>query len=209
MNALHPTIVSPDQFNAPAAWQSLILEEIDYGIVMLTPQLQVTYCNGAARNDLTSPSPVVLTADELRARSPRDDTLLHDALRAATQRGLRRLLTFRRDESALTMAVVPMDRGGDAPQASVLVILGRRRMCETLSAQGLAKCLGLTPTEGRVLAHLSAQQRPADIAHALCVALSTVRTHIASIRAKTGVSSIRELIQLIARLPPLTNRLMQ
>jgi DNA-binding CsgD family transcriptional regulator len=198
--------------DAPAAsmpWQNHVLDEIDYGIVVLTPELTIAYCNKVARAEFDEPSPIVLVGGALRATTPRDDTLLQDALRAAAQRGLRRLHAFHCGEQTLTMAIVPMELGVGASCASVLVMLGRRRVCEALSAQGLARCLGLTPAEAQVLAQLSAQQRPIDIARGLCVALCTVRSHIASIRSKTGSSSIRELIQLMARLPPLTSRLLQ
>jgi DNA-binding CsgD family transcriptional regulator len=190
-------------------WQHFVLDELDYGIVVMTSRLEVEYCNGAARRQLADASPIALGTTSLRALAPSDDAALQEALRAASQRGLRRLLTFGTDDRALALAVVPIQwcAGGAQPGTSVLVMLGRRRMCEDLSVLGLARCLGLTPAEGRVLAHLSAQQRPRQIAQRLCVALTTVRTHIASIRAKTGATSIRELIQLMARLPPLTHRL--
>lgn len=209
MNALLSFDFCPNPQAAAMPWQHHVLDEIDYGIVVLTPELAITYCNKVARAELDAPSPVALVAGVLRAATPHDDTLLQDALRAAAQRGLRRLHAFRHGERTLTMAIVPMDRGDSAPGASVLVMLGRRRVCEALSAQGLARCLGLTPAEAQVLAQLSAQQRPIEIARRLCVALSTVRSHIASIRSKTGASSIRELIQLMARLPPLTERVLQ
>ena len=58
-----------------------------------------------------------------------------------------------------------------------------------------------------MLAALCAGQRPSEIAAALCVALSTVRTQIGSIRAKTGAESIRALVRQVAVLPPLVSAL--
>ena len=39
-------------------------------------------------------------------------------------------------------------------EASTLLILGKRQMCESLSVQGYARSHGLTPAETRVLAAL-------------------------------------------------------
>lgn len=41
----------------------------------------------------------------------------------------------------------------------------------------------------------------------LGVALSTVRTHIGTIRAKTGASSVKELLHRVAQLPPMRHAL--
>lgn len=190
----------------PAAWQALVLDEIDYGIVMLSVQHQVVYCNPAARRELNAEHPLELVGPTLRARRNEDAARLGAALRAATHQGLRRMLTFDTGKGMTPVAVVPTP-DPDGTGASVLVMLGRSQVCEALSAHGFANCLGLTPAERAVLSQLSAHQRPVDIANTLCVALSTVRTHIANIRLKTGASSIRDLVELLARLPPLTSAL--
>jgi DNA-binding CsgD family transcriptional regulator len=49
--------------------------------------------------------------------------------------------------------------------------------------------------------------RPTEIAQRQSVAVSTVRTQIGSIRAKTGAGSIRELVRQVAVLPPLVGAL--
>ena len=182
----------------------MVLDEIDYGIVLLSAEHRVVYCNHAARRELNADHPLELVAATLRARRTKDEVLLIAALRAATLQGLRRMLTFDTGKGTIPVAVVPTsDRDGNGP--AILLMLGRSQVCEALSAHGLANCLGLTPAERAVLSQLSAHQRPVDIARTLCVALSTVRTHLANIRIKTGASSIRALVELLARLPPLTS----
>ena len=44
---------------------------------------------------------------------------------------------------------------------------------------------------------------PTEIAAEHAVAISTVRTQLAAIRSKTGVSSLRGLVNEVACLPPL------
>jgi DNA-binding CsgD family transcriptional regulator len=180
-----------------------VLDELDYGIVLLSEQMRVVYCNRAARRELDGAWPIRLAGDSLCVAAA-DESRLYAALRAASQKGLRSMVTLRAADGACAVAVVPMPRCDGPQQASVLLMLGRRQVCEALSAHGFANGLGLTPAEREVLSHLSSQRKPTDIAKALCVALSTVRSHIASIRAKSGAASIRDLVELLARLPPLT-----
>ena len=46
--------------------------------------------------------------------------------------------------------------------------------------------------------------KPKEIAHQCSVAISTVRSHICSIRIKTQTANIRELVDRVAVLPPIT-----
>jgi DNA-binding CsgD family transcriptional regulator len=75
--------------------------------------------------------------------------------------------------------------------------------------QSFALAHRLTPAETGVLQGLCGGRSPLEIAHAQCVAISTVRTQISSIRAKTGADSIRDLVQQVATLPPLVSALRQ
>jgi DNA-binding CsgD family transcriptional regulator len=88
-----------------------------------------------------------------------------------------------------------------------LLVLGKRQVCEQLSVQGFARSVSLTPAETRVLEQVCGGVRPNDIAQRAGVAVSTVRTQIGSIRAKTGAASIRELVRQVAVLPPLVGAL--
>ena len=61
----------------------------------------------------------------------------------------------------------------------------------------------LTMAESAVLRGLCSGSRPAEIAERTGVAISTVRTHIGNIRAKTGSQSVRDLIRMVTVLPPI------
>jgi DNA-binding CsgD family transcriptional regulator len=58
-----------------------------------------------------------------------------------------------------------------------------------------------------VLAALCDGTPPRQIASALGVALSTIRSQLGAIRAKTGAASIRTLVRQVAVLPPLVGAL--
>ena len=187
-----------------------MLDEIDYGMLLVTADAQVSYLNHAARIELDGHHPLQLLGRALRAHRPQDVAPLYDAL-AAAQRGLRKLVTLGEGEHRVCVSVVPL--GGSAGPARAggaaltLLVLGKRQVCEQLSVQGFARSVSLTPAETRVLELLCAGVRPNAIAERKGVAVSTVRTQIGSVRAKTGAASIRDLVRQVAVLPPLVGAL--
>jgi hypothetical protein len=100
-----PRALSPSVYRGPerraaastgaagAPWLALMLDEIDYGMLLLGEEAQVLHANHAARAELDDGHPLLLCGGELRARRPQDAPALLDALQAA-RRGLRRLLTL-------------------------------------------------------------------------------------------------------------------
>ena len=208
------TIVAPV---APAAapaspathWLALMLDEIDYGMLLLSGGTAVLHANHAARSELDGAHPLQMVGGELRVARPQDLLPLREALEGAQHRGMRRLIDLGAGDPRVSIAVVPLARAANddaAPQLTLLV-LGKRLVCQALSAHWFARSHGLTPAESRVLAALCDGQRPAEVAALCCVALSTVRTQIGSIRAKTGAPSIRALVRQVAVLPPLVGAL--
>lgn len=190
----------------PAAWLSRMLDEIDYGMLLVTPQAHVTFMNHAARLELDGRHPLQLHGRTLGAHQPQDVAPLYDAL-AAAQRGLRKLITVGEGDQRVSVSVVPLPECAGRGAPLTLLVLGKRRVCEQLSVQGFARSVSLTPAETRVLEALCGGVRPSDIARDGGVAVSTVRTQIGSIRAKTGAASIRHLVQQVAVLPPLVGAL--
>jgi DNA-binding CsgD family transcriptional regulator len=191
----------------PLQWLASVLDEIDYGILLVTHRQLVLYSNHTARRELRQDCPLLLDEDHLGARQSSDAATLREAVRCATQRGLRRLVMLNGSGGKpLVVAFVPLSFCHDGEPVALL-LLGKRGVCEDLSAQGFARCHGLTPTERDVLVGLCAGHPPRRIASHHGVALATVRAQIASIRSKTGASSIRALLEQVAQLPPLVGTL--
>jgi DNA-binding CsgD family transcriptional regulator len=187
-----------------------MLDEIDYGMLLVSADAQVLYLNHAARLELDGDHPLQMLGCALRAQRPQDVAPLYDAL-AAAQRGLRRLLTLGSGEHRVCVSVVPLPAGaghrGEDQEPQVLLVLGKRQVCAQLSVHGFARSVHLTPAETRVLELLCTGVRPSLIAQHQKVAVSTVRTQIGSIRSKTGAASISELVRQVAVLPPLIGAL--
>jgi DNA-binding CsgD family transcriptional regulator len=192
---------------APWHWLRLALDEIDYGLLIVTHPSHVVHINHIARAELESDHPLQVVGQDLRTRLPADDGPVRDALADAAQRDRRCMLTIGSAGSRVSIAVVPLPATDDNEKGVTLLMFSKRRVCEELSVDAFARCHGLTAAETQVLKALCAGTTPNDAARRQGVRLSTVRTQIGSIRAKTGATSIRALVQQVARLPPLISAL--
>jgi DNA-binding CsgD family transcriptional regulator len=188
-------------------WLAAMLDEVDYGMLLLFDGHHVAHANHVARDELDPDHPLQLLGRELRARHAQDVAPLHAALADAAERGLRRLITLGSDQQRVSVAVVPLGAAGREGAVGTLLVFGKRQVCQDLSVQGYARCHHLTQAEVNVLRGLCRGERPSEIAARQAVAISTVRTQISSIRTKTGADSLRSLVRQVAVLPPLVNAL--
>jgi DNA-binding CsgD family transcriptional regulator len=186
-----------------ARWYELMLDEIDYGVLLLDEDGEVLHVNHTARAELDEHHPLQLCGPELRARRARDVAILQEALYGAGQRGLRRLIMLGDGDHRVAVSVVPLRLHGDPRYTSIQVSMGKRQVCGELSVQWFARSHRLTQAETRVLEALCEGVQPTDIAERHGVGISTIRTQIGSIRAKTRSDSIGSLVRQVAVLPPL------
>lgn len=186
-----------------------VLEEIDYGLLVLDAHDQLVHANHAALSQLDEWHPLQLQAGRrLRAVRPREAGALQAALEAARHRGLRTMVALAGPQGQRsTVAVIPLAATADTASGSVLVVLGKRRVCEELTAVSFGKTHGLTAAETRVLLCLCNGDSPAEAARRNGVKVSTTRTHISSIRTKLGARNLDELVRTVAVLPPLMGSL--
>lgn len=192
-------------------WLAAALDELDYGVVLLDPCGDVIHVNQTAEAQLAEEHPLRVIGDELQTRNSSDGQPFRVALANASERGLRKLLTLGSGCRRATISIVPLgfSSPGDRSLRAVLVVLEKRSVCESLSVAAFARSSGLTNAEARVLDGLCGGSDAGGIADHLGVSVSTVRTQIIAIRAKTGDSSIRSLVRRIAMLPPLRTSLRQ
>ncbi len=183
-----------------------MLDEMQYGMVLLDCEARIGYSNALGRDEICGNGPLqlrdgVVTCTD-RARSAAFREALVDALR-----GRRRLLTFATGAADTSIAITPMldgdDYGAQQWAAHALLIFAKRPEIKNLSIDFFARAHKLTSAESQVLVHLAHGLDPAGIADRQCVAISTVRSQIASIRAKTCTTSIRQLLDRVAMLPPI------
>lgn len=180
---------------------AVLMDELAYGVVVATLQGQVVHANKAARNELGRRRVLLSLNSMLQARVADEQRLLLDSL-AKVGEGKRSLITLSASEGAsLTVAVLPLkSEGGPANRAALM--FARASVCESLMLCFFARSHGLTATEEQVLGILCQGYSAPQIAEQLDVAVSTVRSHVRSLCAKTRSSGVRELVNRVAVLPP-------
>ncbi len=199
-----------DRSSDQATWLRCMLDEIDHGMLMVSADAQIVYCNHAARGALDGQLALQILGSSLRARQPQDVAPLYEAL-AGAQRGLRKLLTLGSGAQRLSVSLVPMPElsmpGRAGSSGLTLLVLSKQSFCQSLSVQAFARGSNLTPAETRVLEMLCEGALPNEIASHAGVAVCTVRSQIGSIRTKTGTGSIGELVRQVSLLPPMLSAL--
>ena len=208
----------PERRNGPAAslaqLLASVLDEVDYGLLMLSADGAVVHANHAARTELASSASLRLVGPRLVGRTGAQQRQLDRALAAARDAGVRTLLTIATQGTGpdrVGLSIVPLPAALTPSHAghAVLVSFERSRIAETLSVDAHAREHGLTLREGQVLAALCDGLRAKEIAARLEIGEATVRTHISNIKAKTGCASIVDIVKQLSRLPPMVAALRQ
>jgi DNA-binding CsgD family transcriptional regulator len=96
---------------------------------------------------------------------------------------------------------VPLGRG-EPSSTQVALLFSRPSVCESLMLCFFARSHSLTGAEETVLRILCQGYSAPEVARQLEVAVSTVRSHVRSLCAKTRSSGVRELVSRVAMLPP-------
>ena len=186
-----------------------MLDEIDYGMVLLDIKGAIWHANHLARAELGRG--LILHAEEGRlcTRVPGKQSALQTAIQRAGQ-GTRSMIDLRltgADQPGTSLALVPMGHPAEAIGSAlpVLVITSRHVLCEQISLHFFAQSFGLTGAEKSVLSGLAQGQEVQEIADKKNLAVSTVRTQVKQLRVKTHSNSIRELLGKVSTLPPVVS----
>ena len=183
-----------------------VLDEVDYGLLMLSADGAVVHANQAARAELESTTSLKLSGQRLLSSSASEQRELDRALAAARDEGLQSMLMIATGgHGRIGLSVVPLPAALTPSHAghAVLVSFERSRIAETLSVDAHAREHGLTLREQQVLAALCDGLRARQIAMRLEIGEATVRTHVSNIKAKTGCTSIVDIVKQVSRLPPM------
>lgn len=183
------------------------LRGIATAVVLVDAELRVIHANEAAEVLLATGDPLRMRDGTLTARSrPVAETLL-SAVRqgdtAEAQIGRRGfgIPASRVDGRPAIIHLLPLRQGKRrnlAPRATAAIFVASGAAPSVDDA--LAALFDLTESEARVFALIAGGKSPAEAAASLGVALSTVRTHLLHIFAKTGTGRQAELAQLAGSL---------
>ena len=185
------------------------LDALDTGVMVSDARGHLLMANQAARGELADGRVLCLTADGALDVSAGVGLLaLRRAVHGAALGHSHQLVPLRHAERALMVAVQPL-RTLEVDQPCALLLLGRRGLAPELAVQQLGRLYELTSAEQGVLTGLLAGARIEAMARARGVAVSTVRTQVAALRAKFGVRRVEDITRLVAELPPMLGALRQ
>ena len=177
-----------------------LLELVAHGLAIVTTEGRWIQGNRTARDSLASGTALRMVHGMVEPVRSQEGPAFRVALKQA-QAGRRSLVAL--GGSSLHVAVVPLRpeaAGGEA--VAVALLFPRARPCDPAMLSLFARAHGITPSEEQVLSALCQGLNAPEVAMQLQVAVSTVRTHIRNLCAKTGAKGVRQLVQQILTLPP-------
>jgi DNA-binding CsgD family transcriptional regulator len=192
---------NPHDDAADRALRAGLMDALEVGLITTQADGRVVDANRTASAWCGCTAPLVIVDGWLRTRQPDDEAKLLHAMVLARQ-ARRSMMTFNSPGGPQSIGVVPLP--GHAGQGlSVLFVLGSRGQPSALALQFFCQTHGLTSAEAAVLARLARGLSPGEVASQGSVAVSTVRSQIAAVRAKTGARSVAHLLRMVHTLPPL------
>jgi DNA-binding CsgD family transcriptional regulator len=184
------------------------LETLTSGVVLVDEQLGIVHANAAAGAMLRARDPMRSQQGRLTLAYAEANNALQRAVAIAARREMdlgRRGIGIpmrRADRTPCVAHVLPLRAGQIRPglvqRASAAVFVAQAASPPRMPADALALLYDLTPAESRIFELIVDGRAPADIAAALGIAPSTVKTHLLRVFDKTGCSRQAELVKLAA-----------
>jgi DNA-binding CsgD family transcriptional regulator len=184
-----------------AAGLALLMDEFAYGVIVIRTDGRLLHANQAAHHELGRRRVLGLRQHVVTTCLAADAGALHDALARAAA-GKRSMITLAGEGPSLTLVVLPLNSEGASRAHCAALVFARASVCDSLMLGFFARSHGLTRSEEQVLDILCQGYSAPDAAAQLNVAVSTVRSHVRSLCAKTRSSGVRELVNRVAVLPP-------
>ena len=196
------SIVS-DTFDTSLDVLGLLVVELAHGVMVVNTQGWILHANRAARSALQGGLSLGTTHGGLKLKSVTDPQRLAHALSDAAS-GKRSMIRLQDAGGDFNLAVVPLNRHTAGACDRIALFFSREEACTPSLLASFAHSNRLTRTEEQVLVLLCRCFTAPEIAMQMKVAVSTVRSHVRSLCAKTSTRGVRQLVNLVATLPPLT-----
>jgi DNA-binding CsgD family transcriptional regulator/PAS domain-containing protein len=178
------------------------------GVLFADHDCKIIHANRAARAMLDKGSPIQSVHGELKTQLPQTTAALKKAVAVAMEPAIGRMgigvPVPQSEGDPAYIHVLPLMSGDTrsrlAPRASAALFVTVKDGGAGPPAEAIAAVFDLSPAEIRILQRLLAGRAPAEIAGDLGLAMPTVRSHLASIYAKTCTSRQSDLIRLATQL---------
>lgn len=196
-----PQAATPD---VPQDMFFMLMNELAFGMVVLGANAQILMCNHSARCELNRCRVLGERENHIYARTPEGSKQMRAAL-DEVQHGKRSLMHLVGEGAMVSLVAIPTPAEYEYTQATAILLFAKPAVCEPITLSLFCRCHKLTKTEEHVLGILCLGYSTPEIALQLNVAVSTVRSHVRSLCAKTGASGVRSLVNLVAVLPPVAS----
>lgn len=180
-----------------------LMDELAHGILVVSLSGYVLHANQAALQAMRRSGLLSVRERRLQTRNPDDAKVLQGALNRAAE-GKRGLISLQGHpgDARLSLTAVPLKNEMAGATQRIALFFSRVAVYEPPMLNLFARNHGLTLTEEQVLGVLCHGYSTPEIAVQMGVAVSTVRSHVRSLCAKTRSSGVRELVNRVAVLPP-------
>jgi DNA-binding CsgD family transcriptional regulator len=186
----------------PVSGLAALVDEFAHATLVTSADGRIVHANQAGRHELARARVLMQQAGSIQAARAECDTELHLAIGRAAE-GKRCLLQLHATEGPSTsVAILPL-KGAATDPARIALVMARVSVCDPLMLCFFSRRHSLTPTEQQVLGLLCEGLSAPQAAKQLKVAVSTVRSHVRSLCAKTRTRGVRELVARLAVLPPM------
>jgi DNA-binding CsgD family transcriptional regulator/PAS domain-containing protein len=185
------------------------LDAMTFGIVICNAAGHVVWANACAEVLGRARAGIVLAprGREVGAFPPEQSTELAALIHSAATGGAGGAITLKGKgrSSKLLVLVTPLPRSLFQTYGPGHVLLSMRQAPDDppFSAETLAALFRLSPAQSSLVMALYEGKTFEEIAAERGVKVSTLRTHLANVLVRTGAKNIRELVRLLATLPPL------
>jgi DNA-binding CsgD family transcriptional regulator/PAS domain-containing protein len=186
------------------------LDTLAAAVVLTDADLRIVHGNAAAQAMLAAGDPIRCERGLLGVRSPAAAAALGAAVRHAAKDEARLgrrgfgIPATGADGGPCVLHVLPLRHGalrpGLAPSAAAAVFVAPAVTPALAPAEALAALFDLTAAEARMFAQIAAGRTQAEIATALGIGGSTVKTHLLRLFAKTGAHRQADLVKLAGSL---------
>lgn len=184
------------------------LNSLTFGAVICDARSNVVFANPAAEAFATGGAGIVLgrRSNGLSALIPAESRALTALVNATAKGGPGGVMRLTgRDGGILLVLVTPLPRElrGDVAPGHALVSLRSARDRPAFAEAALTALFRLSPTQAAIARALHGGKTAEEIAAERGIRISTLRSHLAEIFARTGAEDQRDLIRLLGSLPPL------
>ncbi len=188
-----------------------VLEGLSAAVIVVDDERRIIHTNAVAQSMLRVGDPIFMRAGQVRLHAVASDTALDRVVRqfaggadgADTHSGSG-ISAVRQDGPPCLIHILPLQRmqaySGLSDRPAVALFIADAAVAPRFPADALGALYGLTPAEQRVFELVIEGKSPKSIAPILGVAVSTVKTQLLSIFAKTDCARQADLVRLASRL---------